>query len=108
MYRIFCVGIVMSVTRYWNIISQDQTVRRNKKYLHQKRALKIVQNFNLRSLTFLNPKIQCRHRKYLYLTVTVHRYHISEVQITNAMDSFSTEIGTHIPCTTKVGGLWCV
>jgi len=44
---------------------------------------------------------------YLYLTVTVHMY-ISEVPITNAMDSFSAEIGTHIPCTAKVGGLWCV
>lgn len=47
----------MSVARYWNIISQDQTVRRNKKYLQQKRELKIVRNFNLRNLTFLNPKI---------------------------------------------------
>jgi hypothetical protein len=45
---------------------------------------------------------------YLYLTVTVHWYHISEVPITNAMDSFSAKIGTHIPCTVKVGGLWCV
>jgi hypothetical protein len=47
----------MSVMRYRNIVSQDQTVLRYKMYLHQKRALKIVRNFNLPSLTLLNPKI---------------------------------------------------
>jgi hypothetical protein len=73
---------------------QHQGIR--KKYLHQKRALKIVRNFNLRSLNFLNPKIH-------YLTVTVHKY-TSEVQITNTMYSFSAETGTHIHCTSKVGG----